>query len=93
VRKLLPDLWNMTVPGGFFVECGGETIEGLLPVFTSACQTLCCLGDVKDEIARAVIEAGVSGCDRIVDFGASLDFGLVWDGHDLIEAMSRKIVI
>ena len=91
--SLSPEIWDMTVPGGFFVESSGESVCGLLPVLGKVCQTVCCLGGVKDELLHAVINAGVRGCDRIVDFGASLDFGLVWDGHDLIEAMSRKIVI
>ena len=79
--------------GGYFIEASGESLEGILPVLTDHCQTISCFGDVKENLSQLIEESGVKGCDRIVSFGQTLDFDLIWDGHDLIETMSRKITI
>lgn len=91
--ELSPDIWELTVPGGFFLECSGETLEGLYPVLTRKCQTLTCINE--DECAKTaekLIDAGILGVDRIVQIGHALDFSLVWEGMDLITQMSREIV-
>lgn len=93
VTELSADMWERTAPGGYFIESWGERLDGLLPVLTARCQTVCCYGDIKETIADTVAGTGVKGVDRIVSFGHSLDFDLIWDGHDLIEAMSRKTTI
>jgi len=93
VDSFKSDSWGNTVPGGFFVESGGETLENIIPLLTDICQTICYFGDEKEKIADFVKENGVYGVDRIVPFGSSLEFSLIWDGHDLIEAMSRKISV
>lgn len=91
--ELSADVWELTVPGGFFFECSGENMEGLYPVLTRKCQTLTCVsGDECAEVAEKLICAGVSGVDRVVQIGHALDFSLIWDGIDLIAQMSRKII-
>ena len=35
----------------------------------------------------------VSGIDRIVPVGKTMDFSLVWDGRDLINELSRVVVV
>lgn len=90
--ELSADVWELTVPGGFFFECSGENLEGLYPALTRKCQTLTCVKEAEcAELAEKLICAGVSGVDRIVQIGHALDFSLIWDGIDLIAQMSRKI--
>ena len=90
--ELSESIWELTVPGGFFLECSGETLEGLYPALTRKCQTLTCVKEVEcAELAEKLICAGVSGVDRIVQIGHALDFSLIWDGIDLIVQMSREI--
>ena len=93
VPELRAEMWLNTAPGGYFIEASGESLEGILPVLTDHCQTIGCFGDVKENLSQLIEESGVKGCDRIVSFGQTLDFDLIWDGHDLIETMSRKITI
>ncbi len=93
IPELSLDVWEMTVPGGFFLECRGETLEGLYPALTRKCQTLTCINEAEcTETAEMLINAGVFGVDRIVQIGHALDFSLIWDGMDLIAQMSREIV-
>lgn len=90
--ELSADVWELTVPGGFFFECSGENLEGLYPALTRKCQTLTCVDEAEcTELAEKLISAGVSGVDRVVQIGHALDFSLIWDGIDLIAQMSRQI--
>lgn len=90
--ELSADVWELTVPGGFFFECSGENLEGLYSALTRKCQTLTCVDEAEcTELAEKLISAGVSGVDRVVRIGHALDFSLIWDGIDLIAQMSRQI--
>lgn len=90
--ELSADVWELTVPGGFFLECNGENLDGLYPALTRKCQTLTCVNEAEcTEVAEKLISAGVSGVDRVVQIGHALDFSLIWDGIDLIAQMSRQI--
>lgn len=91
--ELSREIWDDTVPGGFFVESGGEKLDGILPILTKHCQTVCYFGDIKAKTAEFIEENRTFGADRIVPFGHALDFELTWDGHDLIYSMSRKITM
>lgn len=85
------DMWEHTVPGGFFIECGGTDLTMMCPVFGSRCQTVCAIGVKAEEIAGMTAAQGLSGVDRIVPAGHTLDYALTWDGFNMIEMMSRKI--
>lgn len=91
VEKPAEEMWEMTVPGGFFVECGGETFEGLEPVLGRACQTVCVFPAIGQELKEFVLHKQAEGADRIVPAGHALDFSLTWDGYDLIGMLSRRI--
>lgn len=97
VRVLVPELrkemWEYTVPGGFFIESEGESLEGIADILTGYCQTLCVYGVTPDMVAEKLEAWQVPGGDRIVPAGHTLDFTLTWDGSDLIEAMSRRIYV
>lgn len=95
LRVLLPslweDVWEHTMFGGFFLEAGGETLDGLKPALGRKCQTLVCFGVEAEGLAEKIAQWGVKGVDRIVPVGQALDFGMYWDGMDLIGMMSRRI--
>ena len=91
IPQLYADLWEQTVPGGFFFESSGTDLEGLYPVLTRKCQTLTCVGVKKEMLAGNLASAGVCGVDCIVEIGHALDFSLIWDGMDLMEYLTRKI--
>ncbi|MDY3242741.1 MAG: hypothetical protein SOX38_02290, partial [Candidatus Limiplasma sp.] len=58
---------------------------------TPRVQTLSYLGLSPEELSRFVLENGLTGVDRIVPVGHTMDFALTWDGYDLIQTLSRKI--
>jgi len=77
---------------GFFYEYDINAIDEILPVCTRECQTLSYIGFDKNELKRVVLNNSAFGIDRIVPVGKTMDFGLIWDGVDLIRELSRIIV-
>jgi hypothetical protein len=79
--------------GGYFYE---KTVAGLADVADSIdekYQTLVQFGFNAEELARFIVDSRISGIDRIVDPGKAMDIGLVWDGMDLIDSMSRIVAL
>ena len=56
-------------------------------------QTLSIFGFDGEAVSTFVTSLSNRGIDRVVPIGKALDFGHIWDGSDLIDAMSRKIDI
>ncbi len=79
--------------GGFFVEYADEALDALIPVVKRKYQTLSYIGLDPEALRRFVVENGLAGIDRITPAGHTMDFALVWDGHDLIRSLSRQISI
>lgn len=91
VPELCREMWDYTVPGGFFLESEGEDVKGMADILNGYCQTLCAFGVDEKGLAKNFADWRLSGVDRIVPMGHALDFSLTWDGFNLIEAMSRRI--
>ena len=89
--SLTPDVDQYRCPGGFFAEYAAPTLEPLAQVVKRKYQTLSCIGMDPAGLRRFVMERGLTGVDRIVPVGHTLDFDLVWDGCDLIRTLSRRI--
>jgi hypothetical protein len=53
-------------------------------------QTIVSIGITAADWRAFVAEARPHGIDRIVPPGAALDFSNVWDGQDLLDALTRK---
>lgn len=91
VKRLCPELYELRSPGGFFLEYAAPTLDALRDFVTPRVQTLSYLGLPPEELSRFVLENGLTGVDRIVPVGHTMDFALIWDGYDLIQTLSRKI--
>lgn len=63
----------------------------LTPVCNEKMQTVSILGDEK--LLFSMIQSGIKGIDRIVQIGHTMDFGFIWDGHDLRERLTREIAV
>lgn len=83
---------DYTCAGGCYLECDTENISDIASIVTQKFQTLSYLGMDATELRQFVIGNGLSGIDRIVPVGKTADFGLVWDGYDLVTAMSRAVL-
>lgn len=78
--------------GGFFHEFACENLEPLAGIVTEKYQTISYFGIEPEEIRNFVISHGLLGIDRITPIGHTSDWGMTWDGYDIIETMSRAIV-
>ena len=78
---------------GFFYEYHASDLREILPLLTRRCGTITYFGHVADQLLDLVTKAGCAGGDRIVPVGSALDFSLIWDGVDLIRAMSRLVTV
>ena len=83
-------LYDYSTAGGFYIEYCSESLDALAHVVDEKYQTMTYIG--KDNLKEYIIEKGLKGIDRVVPTGHSADFGLIWDGIDLIYTYSRKIV-
>lgn len=87
-NPLSPDLRGV---GGFFHE---KVVSGLACIqsdIDEKYQTLVQFGFDPEDLRDEVVQLGLTGIDRIVPVGRAMDIGLVWDGFDLIDAMSRVV--
>lgn len=75
---------------GYFLEYEASDISEIRTICNdNRCQTIAYYGDVRmfDDVEMTSLK----GVDRIVPFGRSMDFDLIWDGYDLITHLSRII--
>ncbi|WP_090304048.1 acyl-CoA reductase [Eubacterium aggregans] len=74
---------------GTFLEAPLPYLELLHQWDTPRLQTITAFGVDVSEIGNAIRKTGMLGGTRIIPVGAALDFNVVWDGVDLIKALSR----
>ena len=91
--KSLENVQNIRGKGGYFYEYSLTDIEDLFSVVTDKYQTVTYFGINQDELLKSVVEHNLRGIDRIVPIGKAMDIGVIWDGHDLVRELSRKIAL
>lgn len=74
---------------GYFVEHSISSLEEITPIITRQYQTLIYHGFSIEEMRQFIISNKLKGLDRIVPFGDSTKFSLIWDGYNLISILSR----
>ncbi len=89
--KLKITLPEYRAAGGCFHEYQDKNLETLASIVTEKYQTLSYYGVEKKELVDFVVRHGLRGIDRIVPIGKTADFGLTWDGYNLIRTLSREI--
>jgi hypothetical protein len=87
----LETLMEYKYNSGFFFEYNAEDINEILPLCDERCQTLTYCGINEETLRRFLFICRPRGVDRAVPLGESMNFTLIWDGHDLIREMSRYI--
>lgn len=76
---------------GYFSECHISNIFSLSKIINNKYQTLSYYGFSKKELKEFVDQSGIAGIDRIIPIGATMDFSLIWDGHNLINTLPREV--
>jgi hypothetical protein len=77
---------------GYFTEYTMQSLTELKKIINRKYQTLAYYGFPADFFTDFIRKLCPSGIDRIVPVGHTMDFSVTWDGFDLIETLSRKIV-
>lgn len=93
VERLTGELREMHPGGGFFLEAEYATLQDLAAEIVSKDQTLVCHGFPREALAAFATSLPRGGADRIVPVGKALEFAHVWDGQDLLQAFTRRIVV
>lgn len=75
---------------GTFYECEISNVMELAPFCNRKVQTVVMVGD-RDRMTP-LVKSGVKGIDRVVEVGKSMEFGFIWDGYDLTEQMTRRVI-
>lgn len=76
---------------GIFREYVSGDLAWLPKVAGIRTQTLTCFGFDRHALAQQIINQGLVGIDRVVPVGRALDMGVVWDGYDVVDTLSRII--
>lgn len=92
VPVLSADLMEMKDNSGYFFETECKDILELRDFCNDTkCQTVSYIGRLEQ--MKPLLLSGISGVDRVVPVGKTMDFDLLWDGYDLFERMTRNIVL
>lgn len=89
VSRLDEHLMDYRENSGFFYEYSCDDLTEILPLCSSRCQTIGYLGEPA--MFDTLLASELSGVDRIVLIGKTMDFDLIWDGYNLYEMMTRRI--
>ncbi len=91
VERPDPRLMDFRGNSGYFYEYDCADIAELREFCADKrCQTLTYIGDRERLVPLALAGGGV---DRIVPVGHAMDFSLLWDGYDLVTALSRGVEV
>ena len=92
VGKLCPALMEYRGTGGYFYEYDCENALQLRDFCNDThCQTVGIIGDKS--IVKPLVYSGIKGVDRVVEVGHTMDFDLNWDGYNLVDQLTRTVVI
>ena len=92
VNELNEDIVDYSCGGGFFIEYTAPDLDGLANICSKKLQTISSYGYDKMELVNYIINSGCPGADRITEIGKAHEFSLIWDGVNLITALSRIIM-
>jgi hypothetical protein len=79
--------------GGLFYEARVDALDDLVPYVRRRDQTVTHDGLTEEEIVDFVRTVGARGIDRVVPVGQALTFHHHWDGHDLLQSLSRSVQV
>jgi hypothetical protein len=87
------DLTDLRGKGGYFYEYDLKALDELIPFINEKYQTVTYYGISSETLKEFVIRNQLRGIDRIVPIGSAMNIGVIWDGYDLINILSRAVTI
>jgi hypothetical protein len=91
VSQLEPMFTQQHQGCGLFLELALAELQQLNPMLTQAHQTLTVWG-VEPSVLKNWLATVHTGLDRVMPVGQALSFSPDWDGVNLIEQLSRKVL-
>ena len=88
-----PGLIDNLHGGGLLLHCVCKEAREISPLFSRKLQTITHIGLSVGEIDKVAELMDGTGGLRFVPAGDALSFGPVWDGYDLLNTFTRKIVV
>jgi len=76
-----------------FYEHNLPNLNLISKLISGKVQTITYFGFKKEELYKFFEKEKPAGVDRIVPIGTALDIGPIWDGHDIINVLSREVEI
>jgi hypothetical protein len=93
ISELKQGIDDFKSDSGLFYEFLAQDIKQISPAISNKFQTLSYFGINPLLALDLVKEMGISGIDRIVPIGQTLDFDLIWDGYELPAFYTRAISV
>ena len=78
---------------GTINEISVKNLDELSLIVDEKFQTLTYYGFKINELKNFIVRNKLRGIDRVVPVGKSLDMDVIWDGYDIINHLSRNIVL
>lgn len=93
LSEIPENLENLRGIFGCFYEVDVPELAQLLSKVSTKVQTCLYYGIEPQEIMKYITQNHISGIDRIVPVGKAMDINVYWDGYDIIDMLSREIVL
>jgi len=85
---------DATHPGaGLLYRCRVDAVAQIAPMIDRSVQTVTHFGVDRATLEQLAVTLAGKGIDRMVPLGEALAFDLTWDGYDLIDEFTRRVVI
>ena len=93
LKKLSTQNENLRGKWGLFFEYELDNLNKINKIINNKYQTLTYFGLDKRMIRNFIFNNNLKGIDRVVPIGQSLDIGLLWDGYNIPNILSRGVQI
>ena len=93
LKKLLTENEYQRGQWGYFYQYLSSDLRVLPKIITEKYQTLSYYGFSPDFFKKFILENQIKGIDRIVPLGRSMEMSYLWDGYNLLRALTRIIDI
>ena len=93
IKNLNYDLDKIRGLGGSFYNINISNFEILKKIKSEKLQTLTYFGLEKNFLINLLKKNYLLGVSRVCPVGRALNFGLAWDGKDLIRSLSKIISV
>lgn len=93
LKKLINNIHEYKSNSGYFFEYNIENFDKIIPIINKKYQTLSYFGFEISFLEKFVKKNNLVGIDRITQIGNTSNFSLIWDGYNLVETLTRRIII